>query len=57
MLMEIINKQSIIGIEKSFILAKLRTLAQETQIQEALESCSPDYRIGEAYKGKNHRVT
>ena len=56
LLMEIINKQAIIGIEKNFIWAKLRAIAQETQIQEALELCS-DYKLEEVYKGKNHKVT
>lgn len=37
---KIINKQSVIGIEKSFIQAKLRTITRKTQIQEALELCS-----------------
>ena len=46
MLMQILNKQPVIKIEKSFIQAKLRTIAQETQIQEALELCSTDYEMG-----------
>ena len=37
--MQIINVQSIIGIEKSFIQAKMSTIAWETQIQKALEVC------------------
>ena len=54
--MQVINKQSMIGIEKSFIWAKLRTIAWETQIQEALELYSVDYKMGEAYTGKNRKV-
>ena len=50
-----INKQSIIGIEKNFIQAKLRTTAQETQIQEALELCSSGLKYGRSlYVGKIH---
>ena len=40
LLMEIINKQSIIGIEKSFIWAKLRTVARKTASQISLRNCS-----------------
>ena len=46
-------------MEEHFIQAKLRTIAWETQIQEALELCShlttPKKR--EADIGKNHKVT
>ena len=34
-------------IEKYLILAKLRAIAQEIQIQEALELCSIRLQIGE----------
>ena len=34
----------------------VRTEAQETQIQEALELCSPDFKMGEAYKGKTKKL-
>ena len=37
---EIINKKSVIGIEKSFIWAKLRTIAQKTTSQITLRNCS-----------------
>ena len=37
---KIINKQSIIGIEKSFIWAKLRTIAQNPASQITLRNCS-----------------
>ena len=39
-------------MEKSFLWGKLRNLAQEAQIQEALECVPLNYKIGEAYKGK-----
>ena len=46
-------------MEERFIQAKLRPIAWETQIQEALELCSHQTatKKGEAYKGKNHKVT
>ena len=44
---EIIKKQSIIGTEKSFIQAKLRTIVWEIQIQETLELCSARLQNGE----------
>ena len=44
--MEIINKQSIIGIEKSFLPAKLRTIVQEKQLPEAPELCSSRLKNG-----------
>ena len=44
--MLILNKQPIIKIGKSFIQAKLRAVAQETQMQEAAELCSTDCRMG-----------
>ena len=37
---EIINKKSVIGIEKSFIWAKLRIIAQKTTSQVTLRNCS-----------------
>ena len=43
-------------MEKSFIWAKLRTIAWEMQIQEALELCSMNYKTGEANIGKNYKV-
>ena len=46
-----------IETEKSFTWAKLRIIAQETQILEAVELCSPDAEAGEAYNGKNRQVT
>ena len=39
-LMKIINKQSIIGIGKRFIWAKLRTIVQKTVSQITLRNCS-----------------
>ena len=40
--MKIISKQSAIGIEKSFIWAKLRTTAQKTASQITLRNCSEE---------------
>lgn len=37
--MQIINKESIIGLEKNFTQVKLSTIVWGTQIQEALELC------------------
>ena len=56
MAMKIINKQSIIGIEKSFICAKLRTIAWRHRFEKHLNCVLPDYKMGEAYKGKTHKV-
>ena len=50
-----INKQSIIRIEKNFMQAKRRTTVQETQIQEALGLCSSGLKYGRSlYIGKIH---
>ena len=49
--------QSTTGIEESFIWVRLRTISQETQIQEAPGLCwEPDYRTEEVYKSENHRI-
>lgn len=53
LLTELINKQSIIRIEKNFIRAPLRTIAQETWMQEALELCSAGLRNGGGVHRKN----
>ena len=50
----IINKWSIIKIGKSVIPAKLRTIAQGTQIQEVLELCSAGQQNGESKKQQNY---
>ena len=47
---------------KGVYLGFARTVARETQIQEALELCCRplDYKMGlggNPYKGKNHKVT
>lgn len=45
-------------MEEHFIQAKQRTIAWETQMQEALELCShlTTTKKGEAYIGKDHKV-
>ena len=51
------KKQSNIGRKEGIFRSKLRHIAWETQIQEALESCSPVLQTRAAYIGKTHKVT
>ena len=56
LLMEIINKQFLIRIEKSFIGGKLETLTWEAQIQEAVELCSTKLQWGRLIKVQTEKL-
>ena len=55
LLTEIIKKQFIIGVEKRLIGGKPETLTWGTQIQEALELCSMNYKMGWQIQAKTAR--
>lgn len=46
-----------IGIEKSFIWAKLRVIAQETDSRKHLNCVLPDWKMGEIYRRQKKKPT
>ena len=56
-LTEIINKPIYSRNRKEFYLSQTEAYSPGDMIQEALKLCSTGLQVGEAYKGKNHKIT